>query len=143
VSGSIGSSGVQLAPVQALRGVAKPDDGAYTLRLTTRDGRLFTHPFTADLGAHAQPPRRQFAVPVPDPGVPIVSVEVLHGTTPIATQVARAAAQRANAPSIDRLRAVEWREDNTALRLQWDTSAASHIAVTYVLKSQRIVLGVN
>ena len=85
VSGSIGSSGVQLAPVQALRGVAKPESGAYTLRLTTRDGRSFTHAFTADLVDHAEPPERQFAVAVPDPGVPIASVEVLHGTTPIAT----------------------------------------------------------
>ena len=33
VSGSIGSSGVQLAPVQALRGVPEPEGGAYTLRL--------------------------------------------------------------------------------------------------------------
>ena len=39
--------------------------------------------------------------------------------------------------------AVEWREDNAVLRLQWDTSAASHIAVTYVSRGQRIVLGVN
>jgi hypothetical protein len=115
VAGSIGSSGVQLAPVQALRGVAKPESGAYTLRLTTRDGRSFTHAFTADLVDHAEPPERQFAVAVPDPGVPIASVEVLHGTTPIATNAARAAAQRAGAPSIDRLRAVDWREDNAVL----------------------------
>ena len=81
--------------------------------------------------------------PLPDPGVPIASVEVLHGTTPIATNVARAAAQRASAPSIDRLRAVDWREDNAVLSVKWDTSAASHIAVTYVAKGQRIVLGVN
>ena len=57
VSGSIGSSGVRLAPVQALRGVEKPESGAYTLRLTTRDGRSFTHAFTADLVDHAGAPR--------------------------------------------------------------------------------------
>ena len=143
VAGSIGSAGVQLAPVQALRGVAKSESGAYTLRLTTRDGRSFTHAFTADLVDHAEPPERQFAVAVPDPGVPIASVEILHGTTPIATNAARAAAQRAGAPSIDRLRAVDWHEDNAVLSVKWDTNAASHIAVTYVSKGQRIVLGVN
>ena len=143
VSGSIGSSGVQLAPVQALRGVAESESGAYTLRLTTRDGRSFTHAFTADLVDHAEPPERQFAVAVPDPGVPIASVEILHGTAPIAMNTARAAAQRAGAPSIDRLRAVDWREDNAVLSVKWDTNAASHIAVTYVSRSQRIVLGVN
>ena len=143
VSGSIGSSGVQLAPVQALRGVAESESGAYTLRLTTRDGRSFTHAFTADLVDHAEPPERQFAVAVADPGVPIANVEVLHGTTPITTNAARAAAQRAGAPSIDRLRAVDWREDNAVLSVKWDTNAASHIAVTYVSKGQRIVLGVN
>ena len=29
------------------------------------------------------------------------------------------------------------------LSVKWDTNAASHIAVTYVSKGQRIVLGVN
>jgi hypothetical protein len=144
VSGSLGSDGVRLAPVQALRGVPPLGTGAYTLQITTRDGRMFAQPFDADLVDHAEPPERQFAVVVPNPGVPIAKIDVLHGAVPLAMQPrARIAAQAASSPNLDRLRAVDWEESGGALSVRWDTAAASHIAVTYVARGQRIVLGVN
>jgi len=55
----------------------------YTLRLVTRDGRMFEHAFDAELVDHAVPPERQFAVAVPDPGAALARIEVLRGSTPV------------------------------------------------------------
>ena len=144
ISGTIGLDGMQLAPVQAMRAVATTGGGEYTLRLVTRDGRMFEHAFDAELVDHAVPPERQFAVAVPDPGTALARIEVLRGSTPVpARSSGMASAQRAVGPSIERLRGVDWSESNGRLRVQWDTAAASHIAVTYVANGVRTVLGVN
>ncbi len=144
ISGTIGLDGLQLAPVQAMRAVATTGGGEYTLRLVTRDGRMFEHAFDAELVDHAVPPERQFAVAVPDPGTAIARIEVLRGSTPVpARSSGLATAQRAVGPSIERLRGVDWSESNGRLRVQWDTAAASHVAVTYVAYGVRTVLGVN
>lgn len=144
ISGTIGPDGMQLAPVQALRAVASGGGGEYTLRLVTRDGRSFDHAFEADLVDHAEPPERQFAVAVPDPGAPLARIEVLQGGTAVlARSSGRASIQRAGGAQIERLRGVDWSEAGGVLRVQWDTTAASHIAVTYVANGERTVLGVN
>jgi len=144
ISGTIGLDGMQLAPVQAMRAVAMTGGGEYTLRLVTRDGRMFEHAFDAELVDHAVPPERQFAVAVPDPGTAVARIEVLRGSTPVhARSSGMASAQRAVGPSIERLRGVDWSESNGRLRVQWDTAAASHIAVTHVANGERTVLGVN
>lgn len=144
ISGTIGLDGMQLAPVQAMRAVATTGGGEYTLRLVTRDGRMFEHAFDPELVDHAVPPERQFAVAVPDPGTALARIEVLRGSTPVpARSSGMASAQRAVGPSIERLRGVDWSESNGRLRVQWDTAAASHIAVTHVANGERTVLGVN
>jgi hypothetical protein len=144
ISGTIGPDGMTLAPVQAMRAVAMPPSGDYTLRLVTRDGRTIEHAFDAELVDHAVPPERQFAIAVPVPGVAIARVEVLHGGAPVLSRSAgRASAQSGGGPLIERLRGVDWSETNGTLRVQWDAAAASHIAVTYVAKGMRTVLGVS
>ncbi|HTN48269.1 MAG TPA: IPT/TIG domain-containing protein [Burkholderiaceae bacterium] len=144
VSGSIGSDGIRLAPVQALRGVPTAGTGNYTLRVSMRDGRTFAYPFDADLVDHAEPAERHFAVLVPDPGGAVASLDVLHGIELIAQRPGgRLRSQSASAPDLGRLRAVDWSESNGVLHVQWDTAAASHLAVTYVDKGQRTVLGVS
>jgi len=144
ISGTIGLDGMQFAPVQAMRAVATTGGGEYTLRLVTRDGRMFEHAFDAELVDHAVPPERQFAVAVPDPGTALARIEVLRGSTLVPVRsTGRASAQRAVGPSIERLRSVDWSESNGRLRVQWDTAAASHIAVTYVANGERTVLGIN
>jgi hypothetical protein len=110
----------------------------------TRDGRTFEHAFDADVVDHAEPPERQFAVTVPDPGAPLARIEVLHGSTAVpARSSGRASIQRAGGAQIERLSGVDWSEAGGVLRVQWDVTAASHVAVTYVVKGERTVLGVN
>jgi hypothetical protein len=105
---------------------------------------MLEHAFDAELVDHAVPPERQFAVAVPNPGAALARIEVLRGSAPVpARSSGRASAQRAAGPSIERLRSVDWSESDGRLRVQWDTSAASHIAVTYVANGVRTVLGVN
>jgi hypothetical protein len=141
VAGSIGLDGVSFAPVQALRGIALPAGGDYTLRLVTQDGRIYDHPLEAPLVDHALPPERQFAATVPDPGVPLARIEVLQGGQPLSRRLtAQAAGERA---SLVRLRGVDWSESGGVLTVTWDTAAATHIGVTWVERGQRIVLGVN
>ncbi|HQR21233.1 MAG TPA: IPT/TIG domain-containing protein [Burkholderiaceae bacterium] len=142
VSGTIGPDGLQLAPVQALRAVAMAGAGEYTLRLVARDGRVFEHAFDAELVDHADPPERHFAAAVPDPGTPLARVEVVHGGAPVPFRSSGlAAAQRATGPQIERLRSVDWSESNGTLRVQWDTAAAAHVAITYVANGKRTLLG--
>jgi hypothetical protein len=144
VSGTIGPDGLQLAPVQALRATASPNSGNYTLRLTTRDGRTIEQAFDAELVDHAEPPERQFAVAVPDPGVALARIDVLHTGSALPSRGAGLArAQAASGASIDRLREVGWSESNGVLRVSWDVGAASHLAVTYVAGGIRTVLGAN
>jgi hypothetical protein len=144
VAGTLGLDGMQLQPVQAMRGAASIGTGEYTLRLVTRDGSVFEHAFEAELVDHAEPPERQFAVLVPNPGVALSRVEVLRGSTPILPRAsAVAAAQRAGGASIARLRGVDWTESSGTLRVQWDTAAASNVAVTYIADGKRTVLGVS
>jgi hypothetical protein len=144
VSGTIGLDGMQLAPVQALRAVAMAGTGEYTLRLLTRDGRTFEHTFDAELVDHAVPPERQFAVAVPDPGVPLARIEVLRGGAPVPTRsTGMASAQRAGDPRLERLGGIDWNESNGNLRVQWDPAAASHVAVTHVVNGERTVLGLG
>ncbi len=143
IAGTLGLDGMQLQPVQAMRGVASIGTGEYTLRLVTRDGSAIEHAFEADLVDHADPPERQFAVLVPNPGVTLARVEVLRGSIPVPPRASALAAQRAAGSSIARLRGVDWAESSGTLRVQWDTAAASSVAVTYIADGKRTVLGVN
>jgi hypothetical protein len=144
ISGTIGLDGLTLAPVQAMRAVAMPASGEYTLRLVARDGRTIEHAFDADLVDHAVPPERQFAVTIPDPGFAVARIEVLRASTPVPARLTgRASAQSGGGPLIERLRGVDWTETSGTLRVQWDTAAASHIAVTHVANGVRTVLGVR
>jgi hypothetical protein len=143
VSGTIGVDGLLLAPVQALRGTPSGGGGEYTLRLIRRDGQVVLHAFQAALVDHAEPPERQFAVTVPNPGA-LARVEVLHASVRIAPRTSGlASAQRATGADIDRLRSVDWQESGGVLRVQWDAAAASHLAVTHVIGGARSVLGMH
>jgi hypothetical protein len=109
-----------------------------------RDGRTFEHAFDADLVDHAELPERHFAIAIPDPGAALARIDVLRGSTSVPVRSSGlATAQRASQASIERLRAVDWSESNGRLRIEWDTAAASHVAVTYVLDGARTVLGVS
>jgi hypothetical protein len=144
VSGIIGLDGLQLAPVQAMRAVPATGTGEYTLRLQLRDGRTVEHAFDPELVDHAELPERHFAIAIPDPGATLARIDVLRGSTPVPTRSSGlATAQRASRASIERLRGVDWNESNGKLRVEWDTAAASHVAVTYVLDGTRTVLGVS
>ena len=143
VSGTLGAEGVAFAPVQALRGIPSEGGGDYTLRLVMRDGRVIEHAIRADQVDHAEPPERQFAVTVRDPG-PLSRVEVLQAGVRIAPRVSGlASAQRATAADIDRLRSVDWSEAGGLLRVQWDVAAASQLAATHVIGGVRTVLGMH
>ncbi|HSQ10351.1 MAG TPA: hypothetical protein VLN25_07030, partial [Burkholderiaceae bacterium] len=144
VSGIVGLDGLQLAPVQAMRAVPATGRGDYTLRLQLRDGRTVEHAFDAELVDHAELPERHFAIAIPDPGAALARIDVLRGSTPVPVRSSGlATAQRASRASIERLRGVDWNESNGKLRVEWDTAAASHVAVTYVLDGTRTVLGVS
>ena len=144
ISGIIGMDGLQLAPVQAMRAAPATGTGEYTLRLQLRDGRTFEHAFDADVVDHAELPERHFAIAIPDPGAALARIDILRGSTPVPVRTSGlATAQRASRASIERLRGVDWNESNGKLRVEWDTTAASHVAVTYVLGSTRTVLGVS
>ncbi len=143
VSGTIGVDGLVLAPIQALRGTPSGGGGEYTLRLVRRDGQVVEHAFQAELVDHAEPPERQFAVTVPNPGA-LARVEVLHASVRIAPRTSGlVSAQRATGADIDRLRSVDWQEGGGVLRVQWDAAAASHLAVTHVIGGARSVLGMH
>jgi hypothetical protein len=89
-------------------------------------------------------PERHFAIAIPDPGAALARIDVLRGSTPVPLRSSgQATAQRATRASIERLRGIDWNEINGRLRVEWDTAAASHIAVTYVLDGARTVLGVS
>ncbi len=144
VAGIIGPDGLQLAPVQAMRAVPASGTGEYTLRMLLRDGRTFEHAFDAELVDHAELPERHFAIAIPDPGAALARIDVLRGATPVPVRSSGlATAQRTSRASIERLRGVDWNESNGRLRVEWDTAAASHVAVTYVLDGTRTVLGVS
>lgn len=144
VSGTIGAGGLQLAPVQSMRAVPVTGSGEYTLRMLLRDGRTLEHAFDAELVDHAEPPERHFAIAIPDPGGALARIDVLQGTTLVPVRSSGlATAQRASRASIERLRGVDWNESNGRLRIEWDTAAASHVAVTHVLDGARTVLGVS
>jgi hypothetical protein len=144
IAGSIARDTVQLAAVQAMRGVPTTHAGEFTLRLVARDGRVFESAFDAHLVDHAEPPEVQFALAVPDPGTPLARVEVLRGATLLAPRASNLfSAQRASAPNIERLRGVDWSESNGVLRVQWDPAAASHLSASYVIGGTRTVLGVQ
>ena len=144
ISGTIGLDGLQLEAVQAMRAIASPGAGNYTLRLTTRDGRTIEQAFDAELVDHAVPPERQFAVAVPDPGVALARIDVLHAGSAVQLRSAGLArAQGAGGASIGLLRGIDWTESNGVLRVTWDVAAASHVAATYVGSEVRTVLGVN
>lgn len=144
VAGTIGQDGLQLAPVQSMRAVPASGTGEYILRLSLRDGRTFEHAFDAELVDHTELPERHFAIAIPDPGAALARIDVLRGSTPVPLRSSgQATAQRATRASIERLRGIDWNEINGRLRVEWDTAAASHIAVTYVLDGARTVLGVS
>ena len=144
VSGTIGLDGMQLAPVQAMRGTAPSNRGAYTLRLHTRDGRTIEHGFDAEQVDHAMPPELHFSVAVPDPGVALARVEVLRGQGVVPFRFAgQATVQRTAGADIERLRGVDWSETGGALHVGWDSAGAASIAVTHVAGNVRTVLGIG
>ena len=118
--------------------------GEYTLRLPLRDGRTFEHAFDAELVDHAELPERHFAIAIPDPGAALARIEVLRGATPVPVRSlgrGHGAARRPGQHRAVARRRLE-REQRQAAR-EWDTAAASHVAVTYVLDGTRTVLGVS
>jgi hypothetical protein len=141
ISGRVGVQGVVLNPVLALRGTPSAQAGAYTLRLTTRDGRTIDHPFDAEEVDHGEPLERHFSLTVLNPG-PLERVEVRHDAValPLASGLARAQAARAAAAEPLTL---DWSERAGQLDLKWNASAASHVSVTHVLNGARTVLALN
>jgi hypothetical protein len=126
-----------------MRGVAAVSPaGEFTLRLTTVDGRTVEHPLETPLVDHAEPPQRQFSTAVPNPGVALARIEVLQSGQPVPQRLTAQAAAGARA-SIARLRAVDWNETGGVLTIAWDTSAASHVGVTFVDRGTRTVLGIG
>jgi hypothetical protein len=143
VAGTLGLDGLQLAPVQAMRGVSMPmAAGEFALRLTTVDGQIIDHAIDAPLVDHAEPPERQFSVAVPNPGVALTRIDLLQGGRAVPQRLTAQAAAATRA-SLARLRGVDWSETGGVLTIGWDTTAASHVGVSFVDRGIRTVLGVG
>lgn len=140
IAGSIGSSGVRLRPVQALRGAPSYRTGKYTLRLVTRDGRTIDSPFNADAVDHADSPERHFSLAVLNPG-PVDRIEVWDGLSRLPAGGVAAKAQ-SNVHGAEPL-AIDWSETGGELVVRWNTAAASHVSVTHVKDGKRTVLAMQ
>lgn len=141
VAGTIGSDGLTLAPVQALRGAPTLAGGGDRLRLVLADGSVVEHSIEADRVDHAEPPEWQFAVAIARPDLPIAHIEVLHKGTPVSLRRSnRAAALRAAGAEVSRMRQIDWSESDGRLTVQWDATVAPGLAVTHVVGATRTVL---
>ena len=123
VAGTIRNGEVTLKPVHRL--VAAPSqqlDGAWAVRLATRDGQQKVYPFTPAEVADAEDGELHFTLTLPDPG-PLAAVEVLHGATTLkrAVSVASEAAMPVLEPA-----------GPDAVRLTWDALQFSSAEIAHL-----------
>ncbi len=119
-----GGTAVTLQPLQRL--VAPPSlvaSGAWTLRLTQRDGAQRTVPFSPAAVGDSFDDEQHFTFAVPDPGE-LLGLEVLHDGSVVHRVLATALglAQTAQAPRLERASA-------SSVRLTWGVGAASLVHV--------------
>ena len=141
ISGRITAAGVELNPVQALRGAPSVASGDHTLRLTTADGRSIEIPFNVEAVDHAEPAQSHFAFTVLNPGA-LARAEVRRDNILLPSAMATASAQRARTTTAEPL-TMDWSESGGRLQLHWNVSAASHVSVTHALNGERTVVALQ
>jgi Peptidase M66 len=130
VSGTIGGGKAEMGPAKSMFGeVRLPQDGPYTLRVTTAQGTV-DYRFTADQLDHDSA-AQHFAFTIPHPGA-IASIQIVKdGATLMQTQAQPASTAQALRATSEKPQ-VQVAEQGGELRLTWDAAKYPYLTVTHV-----------